>query len=125
MVPEKQGAQKRKNKMYRRSLRLGVIGAYGGKRACCGESRLEFLSIGHIHGGGNRHRKQLQKPGIDLYLWLRKHGYPPGYRVLCHNCNFSHGIYGYCPHIHEKYGLLSNEADSLAGVKNEVGNSGL
>ena len=22
----------------------------------------------------------------------------PGYRVLCHNCNTSLGLYGYCPH---------------------------
>jgi hypothetical protein len=30
--------------------------------------------------------------------WLRKNGFPKGFRVLCHNCNFAHGHYGYCPH---------------------------
>jgi hypothetical protein len=33
-----------------------------------------------------------------LHLYLRTHGYPSGFRVLCHNCNFSFGHYGYCPH---------------------------
>ena len=68
--------------------------------ACCGESTLEFLSIDHINGGGSEHRKELRQPGkrITMYRWLKRHGYPPGYRVLCHNCNQSLGTWGYCPH---------------------------
>jgi hypothetical protein len=31
---------------------------------------------------------------------LRQNSYPTGYRVLCHNCNFALGHYGYCPHKH-------------------------
>jgi hypothetical protein len=31
-----------------------------------------------------------------------KENFPPEYRVLCHNCNQSHGWYGYCPHEKER-----------------------
>ena len=82
-----------------RITRLKVLQHYGGeepKCACCGESHLEFLSIDHINGGGNEHRK---KEGIrSMHIWLYKHKFPDGFRVLCHNCNFSYGLYGYCPH---------------------------
>ena len=64
--------------------------------ACCGESYLEFLVLDHIHGGGCKERRKYARGG--LWRKLRKEGYPPGYRVLCQNCNASLGLYGYCPH---------------------------
>ena len=30
--------------------------------------------------------------------WLLRHGFPEGFRVLCHNCNQAIGVYGACPH---------------------------
>jgi hypothetical protein len=65
------------------------------KCACCGETRLEFLALDHINGGGSRHAKEIN---FKLARWLKSQGYPDGYRVLCHNCNFALGHYGYCPH---------------------------
>lgn len=79
-------------------LKLETMTAYGGQCACCGEGRMEFLSIDHIHGGGNKHRKTLPT-GLGFYRYLKKSGWPIGdYRVLCMNCNFSLGHAGYCPH---------------------------
>jgi len=83
---------------HRRKLRQTIIQAYGGKCACCGEDRIEFLSIDHIGGGGNKHRKSLGRTGYHFYYWLKRNNYPKGFRVLCHNCNQSLGHYGYCPH---------------------------
>lgn len=72
---------------------------YGGdppKCACCGEGIHEFFCIDHINGDGSKHRKQV---GADsIYWWLRINKFPPGFRVLCCNCNSSFGKYGYCPH---------------------------
>lgn len=68
---------------------------YGGKCQCCNEDRYEFLSIDHIKGGGNKHRKEI---GGKLVRWLRKNNYPKDFRVLCYNCNLSLGHHGYCPH---------------------------
>lgn len=71
-------------------LRKEVLTHYGdGKLACviCGENRLLCLSVDHINGGGNKHRKMLGvRAGIPFYQWLRKQGYPLGFRTLCMNC---------------------------------------
>lgn len=84
---------------YRRKIRAACLEAYGGKCACCGESTQEFLAIDHVDGGGNAHRRAIKAGGYQFYLWLAKQGYPSGcYRLLCHNCNFARGIWGYCPH---------------------------
>jgi hypothetical protein len=83
---------------YRRALRVEVLAAYGGKCACCGESAFEFMTIDHIHGGGNKHRKSLGGGGLSVYTWLKRSGFPAGFRVLCMNCNFADGKFGGCPH---------------------------
>jgi hypothetical protein len=49
-----------------------------------------------IGGGGNKHRKSIKNR--NFYLWLKQNDYPSGYRVLCMNCNFAEGKFGYCPH---------------------------
>lgn len=81
---------------YRDRIRKEVFSHYGGAFCCCcGESTFEFLSIDHIAGGGNQHRKTMSN---HLDLWLRNNHFPSGFRVLCMNCNFALGRHGYCPH---------------------------
>jgi len=83
---------------YRSKLRQEIVTAYGGKCECCGESMIEFLSVDHINGGGYKLRNTTQKGG-KFYRDLRRLGFPKDeYRLLCMNCNFSLGKYGYCPH---------------------------
>lgn len=85
---------------HRKEFRIKILSYYcGGKPpfcSCCGESYVEFLSLDHINGGGTQQRKTIK--GTAFYYWVVKHNYPPGLRVLCHNCNQSYGFYGYCPH---------------------------
>lgn len=66
---------------------------------CCGETELRFLCIDHIgpRGIGNAQRKTVPG-GIRMYRWLKRNGYPKGYRVLCQNCNSAIGHFGSCPH---------------------------
>jgi hypothetical protein len=62
-----------------------VFDAYGGpKCARCGETDQDVLQIDHIDGGGRQHLKEI---GQNIYAWLHKQGFPPGYQVLCANCN--------------------------------------
>jgi hypothetical protein len=78
---------------------------YGGippKCACCGECHLEFLTIDHMNGGGNVHRKEIGGGSGGIYRWLRNKKWPDGFRVLCINCNYSIGLFGYCPHQKEE-----------------------
>lgn len=90
--------------------RLIVLTHYGGtppKCACCGETELDFLTIDHINGGGNKHRRQLfghAVGGYHFYYWLIKNNFPEGYRVLCWNCNWGcRKNNGVCSHvIHSK-----------------------
>lgn len=63
---------------------------------CCGEREVKFLSIDHINGGGNKHRKAERISNIFHYL--ARNGFPEGYQTLCHNCNMAKGFYGSCPH---------------------------
>jgi len=86
-------------------LKAEAIEHYGRTCACCGESIYQFLCIDHINGGGNKHRKQLGC-SRNFFSWLRRNGYPEGFRTLCHNCNQSLGYNGYCPHQAESSCLL-------------------
>lgn len=72
---------------YRKKLKFKVVQHYGGKCACCGEDRLEFLTVDHKNGGGNKYRRNTKKNSSAFYSWLRREGYPLEYQVLCFNCN--------------------------------------
>ena len=85
-----------KNKDRRIRLRLEAIKKYGGMCNCCGEAEVKFLSIDHINGGGNQHRKVLKTRSIGE--WLYSNNYPGGFQVLCFNCNMAKSIYKKCPH---------------------------
>lgn len=88
------------NRASRTRLKMQVFNAYGGPVcACCGEKRVEFLSVDHIHNDGAVHRRIIGPS--KLYRHLRKHGYPPGYQILCMNCNFAKSRFGMCPHEKE------------------------
>ena len=79
-----------------------AIRAYGGKCACCGIEELEFLNIDHIDGGGREHLKTLSSGSGALYRYVRLNNYPPGFQVLCFNCNNSKHIGGVCAHKRER-----------------------
>lgn len=85
----------------RQEMRQRVINKLGGMCACCKEERLEFLCIDHADGGGNKHRKTITPNSLYRLLDAgNKLGVK--FRILCHNCNFSIGVYGYCPHQENK-----------------------
>lgn len=89
-----------KKKRRLKKYKYDALSNYGGKPprcACCGEDRYEFLTLDHIDGGGNRHRREL-KCGHKIYTWMKQNNYPKGFRVLCMNCNFAIGIHKNCPH---------------------------
>lgn len=74
---------------YQRRLRLAVFTAYGGAFCVlCGETRFDALAIDHVNGGGKRHRKKLGG-GFGVYVWLKRSGFPNGFRILCANCNIT------------------------------------
>ena len=110
-------SQERNPEWYERYLRLKreyearklervvplVIHHYSGgtfRCACCGESQRDFLTIDHVDGNAYKTSEALGIPrgGSELYRWLVRRGFPPGYAVLCMNCNVSKGKHGICAH---------------------------
>lgn len=107
-VKERENKRRRNNprqvelrRKYNQQRKYEVLNYYSNglmNCACCGETRIEFLTINHLNKNGLKHRVGLKKLGTDLYSWLKKNNYPSGYNVLCMNCNFADGHYGTCPH---------------------------
>lgn len=95
-------AERDKTIKDQRKLRDLVFEAYGGyKCACCGETEPLFLSIDHIYNDGNEMRKDgtHRRGGTAFYRWIKMTNYPPGFQVLCMNCNTGkHRNGGVCPH---------------------------
>jgi hypothetical protein len=81
---------------------LEAIEHYGKSRCfCCGEAEPIFLALDHINGGGRQHRMMAKIS--HMATWAKRHGWPPLFRVACHNCN--HGLHrnnGVCPHQMKK-----------------------
>jgi hypothetical protein len=62
-----------------------VFDHYGRVCVGCGETDEATLTIDHIKGGGNAHRKKI---GKEFYKWLVDQGFPKDFRTLCMSCQF-------------------------------------
>jgi len=93
-------------KNRRRRRKIFVMDQYGGPVCtCCGETILEFLTMDHVNGDGATHRRSpVSRNALGpIYAWLKSHGFPPGFQVLCFNCNVGRHINGgVCPHQAQK-----------------------
>lgn len=93
-----------RNKNYYKQIKEKVFEYYGGYKCnCCGENGKEFLTIDHIDGGGNTHRKSMGGRGTYIYNWIIKNNFPPMFQILCYNCNLAKAKNNnICPHKKEK-----------------------
>ena len=83
---------------YALKYKLAALEAYGGVRCACAgctETAEVFLTIDHINNDGAAHRRRVKGP---IFRWLKRHNYPPGFQVLCMNCNWAKR-FGTCPHL--------------------------
>jgi hypothetical protein len=94
------------DKNERRRLFEEVLFHYGDKCECCGETRREFLTLDHINGDGAIHRRQTKGGTMRD---IKQRNFPPGFRVLCMNCNWTRGVQKYCPHDKERELAVSFE----------------
>lgn len=92
------------NRIHMRNFKKQTFEAYGGKCVCCNESDIRFLSLDHVNGDGNKHRRELKQTnqgggGYTVYRWARDNKYPDTLQILCHNCNLGRQVNGgTCPH---------------------------
>jgi hypothetical protein len=84
----------KRNLDYIHNLKREVLCAYSSNvpKCCwkdCHISDLDLLVLDHIANNGNKERKRLDLRGsVAFYLHLKRHNYPKGYQVLCHNHNY-------------------------------------
>lgn len=82
--------RKEKGRTYNRERKLEILSEYSGNTLLCircGFNDIRALSIDHINGKGESHRRSLGiTSGNNFYQWLKKNNYPEGYQVLCMNC---------------------------------------
>jgi len=84
-------------KDFRDRARQAVLDHYGRFCACCKETEEMFLTIDHIDDSGAEHRREMKTS--TTAIWLKQNNFPPGFQILCINCN--QGRYrngGICPH---------------------------
>ena len=87
MPKSKQHINERR-RTWLRKIRIEVINHYSdGTNACaeCNFGDMRALVIDHFNDDGAEHRKYLGSKNICILL--RKNGFPPGFQVLCANCN--------------------------------------
>lgn len=117
-----------KSRVYQLCNKLRVFEAYGGaKCVCCGETNVGFLTLDHIKSGGHKQVIELwgKKSGSSkrVYKMLIDQNFPPGYRVLCGNCNSGRAMNGdVCPHIrpYKSVELTKEVLDSLPPEKRRL-----
>lgn len=73
--------------------KLEVMQYYGDSKCVkCGNTDLDCLTIHHVNGGGNAHRRNETNGsgGKRFYRWLKRMNFPSGYMVMCYNCHAKH-----------------------------------
>ena len=102
---------------HRQRAKKEAMSMYGTVCQCCGEYRIEFLTIDHIDGNGAEHRREISaQGGQSFYIWLRANKYPAGFQVLCFNCNAAKGYFGACPHDKEREEMFKTQLRSIGGT---------
>lgn len=67
-------------------IKTRVISSYGGK-CSCGVVDCDLLTIDHVGGGGNSHRRKMGSSFGNMWRVALREGCPAKYRLLCRNCN--------------------------------------
>jgi hypothetical protein len=77
------------NRQSNLAVKQIVFEHYGNRCAYCGDTDFERLQIDHMANDGNEHRLTIGRNGCgaQMYRWLRRHNYPPGFQLLCSWCN--------------------------------------
>lgn len=90
------------NRVQRSRAKIEMLTHYGNACVCCGEGQSEFLVLDHINNDGAQERRSLHsgRGGAAFYARLRRLGWPPGYQLLCYNCNCAkaYSPLKQCPH---------------------------
>jgi len=88
--------KRRSARETQRKRRRQILVHYGGKCACCGEKRFEFLQISHKHQNGVPSARRVGGTSQVVNIIIRT--WPKNIQVLCANCHQALDLWGFCPH---------------------------
>lgn len=73
---------------YRKKIYMMIIKKLGDKCAHCGNEDMRVLQIDHIHGGGEKERREIGPRGIyHKIIKMPIEEAKKEYQILCANCN--------------------------------------
>ena len=91
-----------KYRRYEMSIRRKLLSVLGTCCACCGEDEPAFLTLDHVGGGGEAHRRRVSPKSHNVrHVYMEALSDPlkhEKYRILCWNCNCSTSGGRKCPH---------------------------
>jgi len=96
-------------KSLRQSKKAIIADHYGGRCEMCGIDDPEVMTVDHIWDDGAEHRKEVPATGINH--WLISNNFPPGFRLLCFNCNHK---------VHQAFNESGSPPISLGTLQREV-----
>jgi hypothetical protein len=71
-----------------KTLKEAALNHYGNHRCnwpMCKITDSDMLTLDHVKDDGAKARKKVRRLGVVLFGYLRKHGWPIGFQVLCGN----------------------------------------
>ncbi len=96
-------------KTLRQSKKVIVAEHYGGRCEMCGIDDPEVMTVDHIWDDGAKHREEV--PASSINQWLISNDFPPGFRLLCFNCNHK---------VHQAYREAGVPPMSLGTIQREI-----
>jgi hypothetical protein len=79
-------AKKRESDTEYKNAVINVLTNGEGTCRWCGQGDQDVLTIDHIDNNGKEHRRTV-RGGASICRWIVANDYPPGFQVLCFNCN--------------------------------------
>lgn len=86
---QERARQRRLNELNKNAI-INVLTDGRGTCKWCGQGDQDTLVIDHIEDDGAEHRRAnggRTFSGDKFYRWIIRNDYPPGFQVLCANCN--------------------------------------
>jgi hypothetical protein len=100
-----------------RELWRVAYAVYGGRCDCCGETRIEMMTLDHVFNDGAYHREVNKDYARKILCRIEKSGRPePGIAMRCYNCNCVRLRCGECPHVTERKVLLERIRSCVTGA---------
>jgi hypothetical protein len=106
------------NRINARQVKMEFLIAYGKACVCCGEDKIDLLTIEHIKDKG--HELIYGRTTPSLMHRLKRLGWPVGYETRCYNCNLSTRFGKPCVHNVEEHEKYEREFKRIVNLSTDI-----